>query len=198
MKALLLLVAFVATSLPHASQAEQTPAKPKDAGRQTRAEASIQDSLAALRSKDEEAAGRAAAALEKRGAEAAPSLEEFLRTEKKDAYRLRAAVVLAEIEPDDPLIVPTLLRIAKGRSLFDSEETLMTRRTAGMSTPTARARGWARPSRLTCRCPPGPSRPRRARRRRARRRRGRRSPATLKHRPPPARARKSRCPHPMK
>ena len=132
MKALMLLVAFIAPALLPTSQVSQTPAKPDAAGEQPRTDASIPDLLAKLKSKDKEAAGEASDALEKRGAEAVPFLEQFLKAEKNDSYRLRAVEILGEINPDHPAIVPTLLRIAKGRSLFDSEETLMTRRAAGM------------------------------------------------------------------
>lgn len=133
MKALLLLAVFAAAhALPPAPRASRTHAETGAAGQQARAGTSIQDLLAGLKSKDEDASADAADALEKRGAEAVPFLEQFLKTERGDDYRLRAAVVLAEIEPDDAVIVPTLLRIAKGRSLFDSEKTLQTRRSAGM------------------------------------------------------------------
>jgi HEAT repeat protein len=134
MKALVLLVASFAPAFLSSSQVRPSPPPPKPnvAGRQTRTDVSVPDLLARLKSRDEEAAGEAADALEKRGAEAIPFLEQFLKTEKQVPCLLRAAAILSEIKPDDPLIVPTLLRIAKGRTLFDSEETLMTRRAAGM------------------------------------------------------------------
>jgi HEAT repeat protein len=88
--------------------------------------------LAALKSKDQDVSENATESLAKMGAKAVPSLEQFLQDEKNESYKLRAVAALIEINPDHPAIVPTLLKIAKGRSLFDSEDSLMSRRRAGM------------------------------------------------------------------
>src|ERR1043166_8119989 len=121
MKALLLLAVFAAAhALPPAPRASRTHAETGAAGQQARAGTSIQDLLAGLKSKDEDASADAADALEKRGAEASHCLEQFLKTEGGDDYRQSAAVVLGEIQPGDAVSVPTLLRRNKGRSLFDT------------------------------------------------------------------------------
>lgn len=99
---------------------------------QTRGAVAVEDLIARLKDKNQEAAAEAAEALAGRGEEAVPRLEQFLKSEKKVSALVLAANALGEIRPEHPSVVATLVRVAKGRGLFDSEETLMARRTAGM------------------------------------------------------------------
>lgn len=99
---------------------------------QTRRGRTVEELVAKLRDKNREAAGDAAGELAERGAEAIPALEQLLKSEKRPTVLVRAATALGEIKPDHPAVVPTLLGVARGRGFFDSEETLMARRAAGM------------------------------------------------------------------
>ncbi|HEX8719801.1 MAG TPA: hypothetical protein VF736_04110 [Pyrinomonadaceae bacterium] len=130
MRAFLLLVALAATCGARAGVAAQAGTHTSQA--RARAGATVKDLLAGLKGKDAEA-GAAMEALEGRGAEAVPPLERFLKEEKNALHRLRAAVVLAAIDADNPSVVPALIEVAKGRGFFDSEETLVARREAGMA-----------------------------------------------------------------
>jgi HEAT repeat protein len=134
MKVVLSLVALVAACLAQAhAQAQtpiETPTRPRQA--QARANASVEELLAKLKDKDQRVAGEAMEALAGRGEEAVPHLERLLRSEDGAVLVVRAASVLELIGPEHAEVVPALLRVAKGRSLFDSEETLMARRAAGM------------------------------------------------------------------
>lgn len=85
-----------------------------------------------LRDKSQEVAAGAEDALVARGEEAVPALESLLKSEKSAVVALRAAATLLQIRPEHPALVAGLLRVAKGRGTFDSEETLMARRAAGM------------------------------------------------------------------
>ncbi len=129
LRAFLLLVALAATFGAGGRVVAQS--SPSRSGAPTRA--SIQDLIAGLKAEDVKAAAEAMEALEGRGAEAVPLLERFLKGEKNAVHRLRAAVALAAIDEDNPSLVPALLEVARGRGLFDSEETLMARREAGMA-----------------------------------------------------------------
>ena len=132
MRVVLLLVALAACAGAHAHAPAAAQSRPDPAEPRARAGASIPELLAGLKAKDAAAAGEAMEALWKRGAEAVPFIERFLKEEKGAVYRVRAVLALAEIDASHPAIVPTLLEVAKGRGFFDSEETLMARRQAGM------------------------------------------------------------------
>ena len=132
MKVVLSLVALLAVCLAQARA--QTPAGASASPRQAAAGAGVpvEELLARLKGKDQRAASEAMDALEARGEEAVPPLERLLKSESDAVVLVRAAALLSLIRPEHPAIVPTLLRVAKGRGFFDSEETLMARRTAGM------------------------------------------------------------------
>jgi HEAT repeat protein len=133
MKVVLSLVALLAACLAPARPLAQSPAAARPAAPQTRTRgATIEELIARLKDKNQEVAGGALGALVERGAEAVPHLERLLKSEKDAAVLLRAAVALGEIRPEHASVVATLVRVAKGRGLLDSEETLMARRTAGM------------------------------------------------------------------
>ncbi|MEP6707086.1 MAG: hypothetical protein ABJC05_06180 [Pyrinomonadaceae bacterium] len=99
----------------------------------TNTDASILKLLEALKSRDENTWEEAADALTKLGSASVPPLEHFLQKERQELYQFRAVLVLTEVAPDHPAIIPTLLKIAKGRRIFDSEKISMMRRSAGMS-----------------------------------------------------------------
>jgi len=134
MKVVLSLVALCAACLAASGATVSSPAVARVSSPQTKSGATVPvaDLVARLKNKDAKVAGEAAEALVARGAEAVPALEQFLKSEKQAGVVVIAAFTLGSINPDDPQIVPALLRVAKGRGLFDSEETLMARRDAGM------------------------------------------------------------------
>ena len=133
MKVVLSLVALLAACLAPARPLAQSPAAARPAAPQAQTRgAAIEELIAKLKDKNQEVAGGALGALVERGDEAVPHLERLLKSEQSAAVLLRAAVALGEIRPEHALVVATLVRVAKGRGLFDSEETLMARRTAGM------------------------------------------------------------------
>src|SRR5829696_7882367 len=133
MKVVLSLVALLAACLAPARPLAQSRTAASPAAPQTRTRSVTLDELIArLRDKDEEVAGGALGALIERGDEAVPHLERLMKSEKSAAVLLRAAVALEEIRPEHASVVATLVRVARGRGPFDSEETLMARRTAGM------------------------------------------------------------------
>ncbi len=119
MKVFLSLVLLLALSSAHAHA-------------QTRDGRTVEELITKLRDKNREVASAAAEALEARGEEAVPALEGLLKSEKNAVVALRAASTLLLIRPEDPALVAGLLRVAKGRGVFDSEETLLARRAAGM------------------------------------------------------------------
>jgi HEAT repeat protein len=133
MKVVLSLVTFLAACLAPARTLAQSPAAARPSAPQTRTRAAtVEELIAKLGDKNEEVAGGALGALVERGDAAVPHLERLMKSEKDAAVLLRAAVALGELRPEHALVVATLVRVAKGRGLFDSEETLMARRTAGM------------------------------------------------------------------
>lgn len=134
MNVVLSLVMMVATCLAPASAFGLSPNVAADVSPQarSRADVPVASLVAKLKDKDVKVAGEAAEALLERGAEAVPALEQVLKSEKKTAVLVLAAFTLGSINPDDPEVVPALLRVAKGRGFFDSMETLKARRDAGM------------------------------------------------------------------
>jgi HEAT repeat protein len=121
-----LVAAFLALGLSPAGAQSKAPQ------RQLRADVSVADLVVRLKDKNPKVATEAADALADRGGEAVAALEQVLKSEKHVNVQLLAAFTLARISPEHPDVVSTLLRIAKGRGLFDSQETLMARREAGM------------------------------------------------------------------
>jgi HEAT repeat protein len=118
MKVFLSLVLLLGLFAPAQAQARRGP--------------TVEELVAKLRDKNQEVAAEAIDALVARGEGAVPALESLLQSEKNAVVALRAAATLLEIRPEHPALVAGLLRVAKGRGTFDSEETLMARRTAGM------------------------------------------------------------------
>jgi HEAT repeat protein len=109
------------------------PAKIIADARQAESDASVEELVKKLKDKNRNVVSEAIGSLLKIGARAAPFLERFAEQEKEVAPRLDALNVLIEIDPERPSVVPALLKLAKGRGFFDSEETLLARRAAGMS-----------------------------------------------------------------
>ena len=122
MKVVLSLVLLLAASAAHALAPQTRP----------RPDARVADLVAKLKGKNSEAADAVAADLVAYGDGAVPALEQLLESEKRPSVVVRAARALGEIKPEHPSVVPALLRVARGRGIFDSEETLMARRAAGM------------------------------------------------------------------
>src|ERR1044071_7064146 len=118
MKVFLSLVLLLGLFAPAQAQARRGP--------------TVEELVAKLRDKNQEVAAEAIDALVARGEGAVPALESLLQSEKNAVVALRAAATLLEIRPEHPALVAGLLRVAKGRGTFDSEDTLMARRTAGM------------------------------------------------------------------
>lgn len=134
MKVVLSLVALVAACLVPARALGLSPAGAQGVRTQTEARAGVPvaDLIARLRDKNPQLAREAAEDLVERGEEAVPQLERLLKSEKRATVLVLAASALGRVKPGHPDVVPTLVRVAKGRGLFDSEETLMARRAAGM------------------------------------------------------------------
>lgn len=134
MKVVLSLVALLAACLAHAEARAQSPAGRRPAAPQTpaRADFTVEELIARLKDKNQQVAAAAQEALAARGDEAVPHLERLLKSEEGAAVLVRAASALAEIRPGHPSVVATLVRVVKGRGLFDSQETLLVRRAAGM------------------------------------------------------------------
>ena len=95
-------------------------------------DARVAELIDKFKEKNREAAMDATDPLTACGERAVPALEQFLKTGKRPLALVLAALVLGDISPEDPYVVPALLRVSKGRGLFDSEETLLMRREAGM------------------------------------------------------------------
>lgn len=95
-------------------------------------DARVAELIDKLKEKNPRAAMEATEPLTACGERAVPALEQFLKTEKRPFVVVLAALVLGDIVPEDAYVVPALMRVSKGRGLFDSEETLQVRREAGM------------------------------------------------------------------
>ena len=134
MKVVLLFVALVVTCVASSSTLglRKVGAQTDHPQTQSRADVPVADLIARLKDKNAQVAKESAEALAARGAEAVPALEQVLKSEKKTTVLMLAALTLGRIRPEHPEVVAALVRVAKGRGLFDSEETLMARLAAGM------------------------------------------------------------------
>ncbi|HEX8284875.1 MAG TPA: hypothetical protein VF588_16050 [Pyrinomonadaceae bacterium] len=132
MKVFLSLVALVAVCYAPARPLAQDASRARRAAPQARERGDVLKLIAKLKDKNQQVANEAAGALAELGEEAAPHLEHVLSSEKGAPVLVLAALALGEIKPEHPSVVETLVRVARGRNTFDSEETLTARRTAGM------------------------------------------------------------------